>query len=86
MGLGTQMRGEGEKKERKRRESKRLNLMIFLKCAFSVVLSIYVGVLTSKQTVKLFPKTVFYSSIHGSMCNEINTIIYFQAYFFIHGL
>ena len=40
--------GEGEKKERKK--SNRLNLTIFLVCAFLVALSIYAGVLT-KQTV-----------------------------------
>ena len=39
-------RGEGEE----RKESNRLNLGIFLVCAFLVVLSIYAGVLT-KQTV-----------------------------------
>ena len=41
---------EGEKKEKKRKESNRLNLAIFLVCAFLVALSIYAGVLT-KQTV-----------------------------------
>ena len=38
--------GEGEKKERK----ERLNLTIFLVCAFLVMLSIYAGVL-AKQAV-----------------------------------
>ena len=42
--------GEGEKKEKKRKESNWLNLAIFLVCAFFVMLSIYAGVLT-KQTV-----------------------------------
>ena len=46
------LEGEGEKKEKKRKkrkESNRLNLAIFLVCAFLVALSIY-AVLT-KQTV-----------------------------------
>ena len=34
-----------------RKESNRLNIMIFLVCAFLVMLSIYAGVLT-KQTVQ----------------------------------
>ena len=59
--------------------------MIFLICAFLVVLSIHAGVLT-KQTLKLFPKTVFYSLIGNSMDNEMNTAIHFQVYFIIHGL
>ena len=54
--------------------------MIFLMCAFLVVLSIHAGVLT-KQTIKLFSKTVFYSLIGNSVDNKINTVIYFQVYF-----
>ena len=54
-------------------------MAIFLICEFLVALSIYAGVLT-KQTVKLFSKTVLYSLIGNSMDNI--TIIYF----IIHGL
>ena len=57
--------------------------MIFLICAFLVVLFIHAGVLT-KQTVKLFSKTVQYLLIVAWAI--INTVIYlFQVYFIIHG-
>ena len=79
----TNEKGRGRRKKRK--ESKRLNQVIFLICAFLVTLSIHAGVLT-KQTVKLFSKTVLYSIIVNRMDNKINTIIYFQVYFIIHGL
>ena len=59
--------------------------MMFLMCAFLVALSIHAGVLT-KQTVKLFSKTVLYCLIGNSMDNKTNTVIYFQVYFIIHGL
>ena len=58
-------------------------MAIFLICEFLVALSIHAGVLT-KQTVKVFSKTVLYSLIGNSMDNI--TIIYFQVYFIIHGL
>ena len=41
---------EEEGRRKKRKESNRLNLVIFLVCTFLVALSIYAGVLT-KQTV-----------------------------------
>ena len=59
------IRGGGEE----RKESCRLNLTIFLICAFLVALSIYAGILT-KQTVKLFSKTVLYSLIGNSKDNK----------------
>ena len=66
-------RGGGERK--KRRGSKMLNLAIFLICAFLVALPNYAGVRT-KQTVKLFSKTVLYLLIGYSMDNKTNTVIY----------
>ena len=51
--------------------------MIFLICAFLVALSIHVGVLT-KQSVKLFSKTVLYSLIGSSIDRKTNTVIYFE--------
>ena len=61
--------------------------MIFLICAFLLALSIHAGVLVfTKQTVKLFSKTVLYSLIGNSVDNKISTVIYFQLYFIIHGL
>ena len=64
-------RGGGRKK---RRASTRLNLTIFLICAFLVVLLIHAGVLT-KLTVKLFSKTVELHSLTGnSMDNKTNTV------------
>ena len=63
--------------QNKKRESKRLNLVIFLICAFLVALSIHVGVLT-KQSVKLFSKTVLYSLIGNSMDSKTSTVIYFK--------
>ena len=65
-------RGGGERKE-----SCRLNLMIFLICAFLVALSIYAGVLT-KQTVKLFSKTVLYSLIGNSKDNKTIKLFIFK--------
>ena len=63
-------RGKANKKGRgrrkKTRESKRLNLVIFLVCAFLVALSIHAEVLTI-QTVKLFSKTVVYHLIGNSV-------------------
>ena len=76
---GQMRRGEGEE----RKESCRLNLAIFLICAFLVALSIHAGVLT-KQTVKLFSKTVLYCLIGNSMDNKTNTVVYFQVNFIIH--
>ena len=70
-----QMRRGGERK--KRRGSKMLNLAIFLICAFLVALPNYAGVRT-KQTVKLFSKTVLYLLIGYSMDNKTNTVIYFK--------
>ena len=81
---GKEGQGEGKREregENKRRESKRLNLVIFLICAFLVALSIHAGVLT-KQSVK----TALYSLIGSSMDSKTNTVIYlFQVYFIIHG-
>ena len=50
------------------------NLVIFLICAFLVALSIHAGVLI-KQTVKLFSKTVLYSSW---TIKQIQLFIYFK--------
>ena len=57
-GKANEKRREEERK--KRRESKRLNLVIFLISAFLVALSIHAGVLTCKQTSC---KIVFKNSI-----------------------
>ena len=51
---GKEGQGEGKREqegENKGRESKRLNLVIFLICAFLFALSVHAGVLT-KQSVK----------------------------------
>ena len=59
----------GRGRRKKRRESKRLNLAIFLICVFLVTLSIHAGVLT-KQTVKLLSKTVLFPLLGNSIDNK----------------